>query len=177
MKMLEQKERETLERLKNTMNEQNIQLQKMEQVMTESKQGFYQRVASSVSPKKTDSSTDFQRASTKSGKGGDVSKKAVEMHQEENNEDSQEDNYEDFQDQNNEEPLAEKHEEPQKEEHEESQNEKHDEPLEENHEEVKEESPAPESEPVNIIVESDTPAPKEDEIAESNKDLNAEVED
>lgn len=177
--MLEQKERETLERLKNTMNEQNIQLEKMERVMTESKQGFYQRTAESISPKKTNSSTDFQRASTKSGKGPNVFKKAAETHKEENNEDSQEDDYEDFQDQKNEEALKDKHEEPLEEEHEESHDEKHEEPLEEKHQEVKEEHPATESEPepVNIKVENNTSAPKEGETVKSSIDLNAEVED
>jgi hypothetical protein len=166
MKMLEQKERETLERLKNTMNEQNIQLERMEQVMTESKQGFYERVSSSVSPKKTSSSNGFQRASIKSGKGVNEFKQAVETHQEEENEDSQEDNYEDFPEQNN------------YKEHKEPVVEKHEEPLEEKNGDVQEEHPATESEPepVNLIVESNTSAPKKDKIPESNIDLDAEVE-
>ncbi len=169
--MLEQKEREILERLKNTMDEQNIQLERMEQVMNESKQGFYERVASSTSPKKMNSSVDFQRASTKKTKGANMFKETAETHHEEKNEDSQEDNYDDFQEQNNkDEEHEEKHEE-----HEE----KHEEPLEEKHEEVQKEHPAtePGSGSVNIIVESNESAPKKDEIAESNIDLDAEVKD
>jgi uncharacterized protein (DUF305 family) len=43
LKKLEKKEREIIERLKNTYDVQNKEIKRMETVMNESKQGFYQR--------------------------------------------------------------------------------------------------------------------------------------
>lgn len=48
MKELEKREKQLIDQLQNTYAVQNKELEKMEQVMNQSKQGFYKRVAASV---------------------------------------------------------------------------------------------------------------------------------
>jgi hypothetical protein len=59
LKMLEKMELEVLERLKNTINQQDREIRRMEEVMNESKQGFYKRepLSPCKSPQKTKAST------------------------------------------------------------------------------------------------------------------------
>lgn len=86
MKELEKKEREILERLQNTMEEQDRHLQKMEQVMNESKHGFYERKPASPvhhnRQSQSNSNTDFQIKSTQSEKDKPGFRKAVEERKE-----------------------------------------------------------------------------------------------
>jgi len=69
LRMLEKKEKEIFERLKNTYGQQDIELKKMDKVMQDSKEGFYNRKPASPEHNKmrtTAASSNFQMSPKKS---------------------------------------------------------------------------------------------------------------